>query len=93
MSAARLKAFAPGALIPSAGAYAGHTLRETTGTAPAVIRLWDNASAASGTLIATIALPTSTSSTVSIHGDGVWFASGMYAEIVTGACEGSVFVG
>lgn len=89
-SSAQAKTFAAGSLAGGAGFYAGFSLRETAGAA-AVVRLWDNTSAA-GKLIATIALPASSSKDFSVPA-GVAFATGLFAEIVSGTVEGSVYIG
>lgn len=91
LNTATPKTFAAGALVPNFGIYAGFSLRETAGAA-AVVRLWDNASAASGTPIAVVNLPASTSKDV-FFAPGVRFANGLFAEVVSGAVEGSVYIG
>jgi hypothetical protein len=93
MAGARPTPFAAGALVPNFGIYLGYSLRETSGTAPVVVRLWNNASAASGTLIAAIQIPTSGSKDVSLHDGGLFFDKGCWIEIVSGAAEGSVYIG
>jgi hypothetical protein len=92
MSAARSKTLTAGVLSPNMGVYRGFTIRETLG-AVATVRLWDNAIAASGTLVATIALTANASQTVALPDTGVWFANGLFAEIVAGTVEGSVYIG
>lgn len=84
------KGFAAGALLPNFGIYGGYSLRETAGAA-ATVRLWDNASAASGTIVATIALVANASRDF-IAPQGVRFANGLFAEVVTGTVEGSVYL-
>jgi hypothetical protein len=72
----------------SAGIYAGFAVRETAG-AVAVVRVYDSASAASGTLLDTIALAANESAREFYPG-GVWCSNGVYVKIVSGAVEGSV---
>lgn len=91
MANARALTYAAGALSAKASIYRGFTIRETAGAA-AVVRLWDNAAAAAGTLLATIALTANQSKDFDNH-MGVWAANGVFAETVSGAVEGSVFVG
>lgn len=88
---ARRLPLAAGAAITGRGAYRGFTIRETAAAA-ATVRLFDNASAASGGLLATISLASGGSREI-IDGDGVWFDNGVFVEIVAGTVEGSIFVG
>lgn len=78
------------ALITTPVNLRGVTIGETGG-AVAAVRLWDNASAASGTLVATVRLAANTSQTVMFPGDGIRCVKGLYVEVVAGAVEGSVF--
>jgi len=71
--------------------YAGFTARETAG-AVATLRVWDNPSAASGTLLETIRLAANESAREYYVG-GVFAAAGVYVEVVAGTVEGSVRVG
>jgi hypothetical protein len=66
----------------------GYTIRETAG-AVAAVRVYDNASAASGTLLATIGLAANASHDVHYPG-GIRAAQGVYVDVVTGAVEGSI---
>jgi hypothetical protein len=75
------------ALLASPGTYRGITVRETAG-AVATVRLFDHASAASGTLLATISLAANGSFDV-LYPDGIRAAKGIYVD-VTGAVEGAV---
>jgi hypothetical protein len=86
---AQAKAYAAGALLANAGILAGFSLRDTSGAAN-TIKLFDNLSAASGTVIAVVQLAANASQTVAIP-DGVWVASGLFAQ-QTGAAEGSVWI-
>lgn len=67
--------------------YRGITVRETGGTDPAVVRLFDGTSAA-GTLLETVGLAAGESFAV-LYDDGIRAAHGIYAD-VTGAVEGSI---
>jgi hypothetical protein len=69
--------------------YAGLSIRETAGSA-LVLRLWDNASAASGTLVEVITVAASGSATVALP-DPIRCAAGLYLERVSGSTyEGSI---
>lgn len=68
--------------------YGGYTIRETAG-AVATVRIYDNASAASGTLLATISLAANESRDVQ-HPVGIRADRGVYVDVVAGAVEGSV---
>jgi len=74
------------------GTYLGFAIRETAG-AVATIRVYDNASAASGTLLDTIELSANESAREYYGPDGLWFKSGVYVKIVAGTVEGSVRIG
>lgn len=74
----------------SPGFYAGFTVRETSGSAAAVIRIWDNASAASGTILDVISLTSGQSISDYLPNGGVRAYNGIYVEKVSGAFEGSV---
>lgn len=73
------------------GIYLGFSVRETAGST-ATIRVYDNASAASGTLLDSIQLAANESAREWYPG-GIWFSAGVYVDIVSGAVEGSVRVG
>ncbi len=81
-----------GVVLASAGTYRGFTLRETSGTAGAVVRIYDNASAASGTLLDEIALNPSESAR-EWYESGIAAVNGVYVKIVSGAVAGSVRLG
>lgn len=87
---ARTKALAAGALCPGPAIFAGFSVRETAG-AVATVRLWDNPAAGNGNLLATIALAANASSHFAVP-QGVW-VTGIFAEIVAGTVEGSVYLG
>lgn len=70
--------------------YRGLTLRETSGAAPATLRVWDNPSAASGKVLEEVTL-TASQSTREYY-DGKFAALGVFVEIVAGAIEGSIYI-
>lgn len=72
--------------------YRGFTIRETSGSATALVRIFDNASAASGTVLDEIAL-NSGESAREWYESGVWATSGIYVDVVSGAVAGSIRVG
>ena len=61
----------------------------------AVVRFWDNASAASGTLLATVDLtaPGTVGCFVNEAGLNLMVFNGVWVEYVSGTVEGSVYVG
>lgn len=71
-----------------AGVYRGFSLRETSGTASATIRIYNNASAASGTMVETVQLNPAESRSESLP-VGITVA-GIYFSVVSGVVEGSV---
>jgi hypothetical protein len=89
-AAARAKTFAAGAAAAGIGIFAGYSLRETAGAA-ATVRIWDG-TAAAGILLATVALTASGSEAFAPPG-GVFFATGMFVEVVAGTVEGSIYIG
>ena len=91
MAAARANPLVAGAAFIGVGTYAGATMRET-GTAAAVVRLWDNASAASGTLIAVLGCALGG---VDKHNTAITvaFVKGIFVEVVgTGVVEGAIYL-
>ncbi|GLY55216.1 hypothetical protein [Lentzea sp. NBRC 102530] len=72
--------------------YRGAAISETAGST-AVVRIYDNASAASGTLLATIRLAANETFDVLFDGFGVRAVSGIYVDVVSGAVEGSIRLG
>lgn len=79
------------AALARPGAYCGFTIRETAGST-AVVRLFDNASAASGTPLEEISLAANESrSELYVH--PVWARNGIYVQVVSGTVAGSVRVG
>lgn len=75
----------------SAGRLHGFSLRETTGAASAIVRLHDGFDA-NGDLIATVSLIAAESVRDWFEG-GLAFGAGLYAEIVSGAVEGAIYLG
>ncbi|MDF2968367.1 MAG: hypothetical protein K0Q93_2145 [Nocardioidaceae bacterium] len=69
--------------------YRGFTLRETGGTEPAVVRIFD-ATSATGVLLDSVALEAGTSLSVT-YPAGIWATTGVHVEITgTGVVEGSL---
>lgn len=81
------------ALVTAPGRYVGFSIRETTGAATAVVRLWDNASAASGTSLEEISLAAGESAREYYGDGGIRTTFGVYVQIVSGAIVGSVRAG
>ncbi|RSD26351.1 hypothetical protein [Amycolatopsis eburnea] len=79
-----------GAVSAGPCTFRGLSLRDTSGSAN-VVTLFDNASAASGTVVATIALAANGSGHVNAP-DGLRCAAGLYLQ-AAGALVGSVWVG
>jgi hypothetical protein len=84
---ARGLALAAGAAITGVGAFRGFTVRETA-AAVASFRIWDNATAASGRLLATVSLAANASEQFETD---LVYANGLFVEIVAGTVEGSIF--
>ena len=83
------KALAAGALQANQGVLRGIAIRETAGAA-ATVRLFDNASAGSGTLLGAYNL--AALGTVDLdYPRGRQFVNGVFA-VITGTVEGSIFV-
>ncbi len=79
-------------LSSSGGRLAGWSVRETSGAAPAVLRLRDGVDAG-GDILATIALAANQGNSISMPGAGVGFALGLFLELVSGVVEGAVWIG
>lgn len=93
MSAASAKPVSvDGVVYANSAVYRGFTLRETAGAA-AIVRIFDNPSEASGTLLDTIGLSANESAREWYGGDGIRAEKGIWFEVVAGAVEGSVRVG
>lgn len=71
-------------------AYMGFTIRETTGTTAAVVRIWDNASAASGIVLDEVALTGGQSAREFYPMGGIKALNGIFVQVVAGAVVGSV---
>jgi hypothetical protein len=71
--------------------YAGFTIRETAG-ATAVVDIYDNASAASGTKLETISLAANESAR-ELPSRSVRASNGVYVKIVSGSVTGSIRIG
>lgn len=69
--------------------YRGFSVRETTGAATALIRIWDNATAASGLLLDVIALVANESAREN-YDTAKTATAGIFVEIVSGAVAGSI---
>lgn len=80
------------AVTANAGVYRGFALRETAGAA-AVVRIYDNASAGSGTLIDSVRLAANESLSAWLSGGGIRVSSGIFVDVVSGAVEGSIRIG
>lgn len=80
------------AVRTAAGWYRGYTVVETGGADTATVRIYDNASAASGTLIGAANLAAGGSADV--HCDPVWCENGVYVDLGgSGTVAGSVRIG
>lgn len=77
------------AIKTQTGTYYGFSVHETTGTGTALIRIYDNASAASGTILDVIALAAGESAR-EFYPTGLRYLSGVYVNVVSGSIEGSV---
>lgn len=80
--------------LGSPGRLVGWSLRETSGSAPATVRIYDGQDTG-GTLLACIQVAASPSSASCLNlwlGSGVSITNGLYLDI-TGTIEGSVYVG
>src|SRR3954451_20490977 len=82
-----------GAARASNGIYRGFSFRNTSGAVAAQVDIYDNASAASGTLLDSIALAAGESAREWYDDGGLWVENGIYVNVVSGAVTGSVRVG
>lgn len=84
---------AAGALATGPGQFVGISVHVATAAA-AKVRLWDNASAASGTILGTYELTASGVGSFFdiMYGPGRRFENGLFLEIVSGTVEGSAFI-
>lgn len=72
--------------------YHGFSIRETAG-ATATVRIYDNASANSGTLLDSIQLNANESAREWYGAEGIDASDGIRVDIVSGTVEGSIRVG
>lgn len=79
------------AVLDKPGVYRGITVANT-GAAAGTVKVYDNASAASGTLVETIALAADASLSV-MYDDGIWVTEGLFVDVADGTFEGSVRLG
>jgi hypothetical protein len=81
------------AVRAAASIYRGYTVVETGGSSTATVRIYDNASAASGTLIGAVNLAAGGSADLYLLG-GVWCDNGVYVDVGgSGTVAGSVRIG
>lgn len=78
-------------VLDHAGMYCGFSIEETAG-ASAKVRIWDNASEASGTLLDPVGLRASETAR-EYYESGIRVTNGVYVEVVSGAVAGSVRIG
>lgn len=80
------------AVVPGPAVYRGITLRETGGSATATCVVYDNASAASGTILD--AYTVAANGTASVIHDGIRAVNGIYVDVGgSGVLAGSVRIG
>lgn len=73
--------------------YRGFTVVETGGSSTATVRIYDHASAASGTLIGAVNLAAGGAADVSLN-IGVWCENGIYVDVGgSGTVAGSIRIG
>lgn len=82
---------AAGALHVGPGSLAGWSIKETSGGAAGEIRIYDNAAAATGTIVAIIAVAASGGQTIA--GVDVCVDNGLFVQVVSGTFAGSIHVG
>lgn len=83
---------ATGAARAAPADFRGYSLRETAG-APAVVRIFDHASAASGDVLDEIGLAANESKQAFYPGRGVRAKAGVFVQVVSGTVTGSVRIG
>lgn len=82
------------AVMAGPAIYRGFTLREAAVVAAAAtVRIWDNPSAASGTLLEVVELPADGSAQAFYSDGGIRAHLGVFVEVVAGTVEGSVRIG
>lgn len=73
--------------------YCGFAAQETGGSSAATVRIYDNASAASGTLIDAVNLAGGGSES-RVYDRGIWCENGIYVDVGgTGTVAGSIRIG
>ena len=82
---------ASGLVLGRSGCLLVHSVRETSGSAAAAIRLYDGANA-SGQLMLSIGLAAGEASTLSYERCVLPFKTSLYLDVVSGAIEGAVSV-
>jgi hypothetical protein len=80
-----------GGILAQAGGYCGFSLRNTSSSATATVRIYDGTSAA-GTLLDSIQLEVSESAREWYGSAGIQAQTGLYVDVVSGAVEGSIRV-
>lgn len=81
------------AVLTTQGRYGGYTVIETGGSNAATVRIYDNASAASGALIGAVNLAAGGSADVCLN-HATRIANGIYVDVGgTGTVAGSVRIG
>jgi hypothetical protein len=88
MKATALPVTGTGAVRAGPGVYRGLRLRDTSG-ATNTVKVFDNASAASGTILF-VAQLAANATTTDAPGDGMFHANGLFLQ-TTGTVEGSVW--
>lgn len=101
-SAVRLRGVEPRPAVTASGASArvatsptrlmGFMLCESTGAAPAKVRLWDGADT-SGELVGAVSLVAGGNAREFFGPQGVGLSQGLFVEVVTGAVEGTMLLG
>lgn len=81
------------AVRAAASIYCGFAVQETGGSNAATVRIYDNASGASGTLIDTVNLAAG-GSEARMYDRGLWCENGIYVDVGgTGTVAGSIRIG
>lgn len=84
-------AFSTADVWPVAGRYLGFSIRETSGVAAALVRIYDGTNA-SGQLLEEISLGMSESARENYGADPIPFSRGLWLNVVSGAVAGTVRV-
>lgn len=80
---------ASAAVLNRVGTYHGFSLRETTGSAAALVRVFDDPDSANGTVLDEIALSAGESAR-EYYSPGLPALTGVYYQLVSGAATGSL---